>query len=202
MSWRVAVSLNVLLGEINALAPNRSKVSDGSIGDAAHATRTSDHNPWVIDGDGVGVVRARDFTHDPAGGLDCDVLAARLVQAMDAGHPAMGSGAYIIWEGQILSKDRRAEGWREYTGSNAHTKHLHLSVTTVAAGFDSTAPWLHTVKPKPTRGEKVEHAIDDLAHALNDLDDVRGIPAKRRKVTRARELAQRARRILRSIKRR
>ncbi|HET7736139.1 MAG TPA: hypothetical protein VFK52_09215 [Nocardioidaceae bacterium] len=199
MSWRVAVSLNVLLGEVNALAPNRSKISDGSIGDAAHATRTSDHNPWVIDNDGVGVVRARDFTHDPRGGLDCDVLAARLVQAMDADHPAMGPGAYIIWNGHILSKDRRAEGWRVYTGSNQHTKHLHLSVTT-GTGYDSTAPWLHT--PKPTRGEKVEHAIDDLAHALNDLDDVRGIPAKRAKVTRARELAQRARRILRSIKRR
>ena len=44
MAWRVARSLDVLLGQLNALAPERSKASDGSIGDAAHASRSSDHN--------------------------------------------------------------------------------------------------------------------------------------------------------------
>ena len=34
MVWRVAKSLNVLLDQINAIAPNRDKSSDGSIGDA------------------------------------------------------------------------------------------------------------------------------------------------------------------------
>jgi hypothetical protein len=46
MAWRVARSLEVLLGQFNAACPGRSKASDGSIGDAAHATRDSDHKPW------------------------------------------------------------------------------------------------------------------------------------------------------------
>lgn len=150
MTWRVADSLEVLRSEVNTHAPNRSTVSDGSIGDEAHASRTSDHNPWVIDEDGVGVVRARDFTHDPAGGLDCNWLAKELVRAMDEGHPAMGSGAYVIWNDQIISQARRAEGWREYSGSNEHRHHLHVSVATAAAGYDSEAPWglLTPARPK------------------------------------------------------
>lgn len=141
MSWRVANSLDVLLDEINDAAPNRSKISDGSIGDAAHASRDSDHNPWVIDRNGVGVVRARDFTHDPAGGLDCNDLARELEQLYRGGHPALGSGAYTIWRRRILSRDRLAEGWRTYSGSNPHDHHLHQSVARAAAGYDSTAPW-------------------------------------------------------------
>ena len=38
-AWRIAKSLDTLLAQLNALAPHRSKLSDGSIGDAAHATR-------------------------------------------------------------------------------------------------------------------------------------------------------------------
>lgn len=135
MSWRMAYALDVLLAEINTKAPRRSKISDGGIGDASHATRDSDHNPWVKDRDGVGVVRARDFTHDPAGGLDCNVLA-RFLASMLGKHPALGPGAYIIWNDRIISTNRLSEGWREYTGSNEHRKHLHLSVET-APGYDS-----------------------------------------------------------------
>ena len=147
MSWRVARSLDVLLGEINAAAPLRSKVSDGSIGDAAHATRASDHNPWVTFG-GYGIVRARDFTHDPANGLDCEELATGLAALIAVGgHPACRSGAYVIWQGHIFSFDRRHEGWRPYSGSNPHNHHLHLSVATDPAGFDSLLPW-RVIDPK------------------------------------------------------
>lgn len=145
MSWRVAASLDVLLAEIDDHAPDRNRASDGSIGDAAHATRSSDHNPWVKVG-ATGVVRARDFTHDPAGGLDCQVLADRLADMIRTGaHPALGDGAYIIWRSRIFSRSRVDEGWRWYgdwsSGRNPHDKHLHLSVAYLAAGFDSTAPW-------------------------------------------------------------
>lgn len=141
MSWRVARSLDVLLEEVNAHAPARSKVSDGSIGDAAHATRSSDHNPWVTHG-GLGIVRARDFTHDPGAGLDCHDLAFSLAEMiLDQAHPALGNGAYVIWSRQIFSAARRSEGWRPYTGSNPHTAHLHLSVALDADGYDSTRRW-------------------------------------------------------------
>jgi hypothetical protein len=142
MSWRVARSLDVLLDEVNATAPLRSKVSDGSIGDAAHASRDSDHNPWVTYG-GQGIVRARDFTNDPTNGLDCNRLAEVLTALIATGvHPACRSGAYVIWRGRIYSFDRRHEGWRPYDGSNPHDHHLHISVATDPAGFDSTASWL------------------------------------------------------------
>lgn len=141
MAWRVAKSLDVLLADINKAFPERSKISDGSIGDAAHASRDSDHNPWVIDSAGVGVVRARDFTHDPDGGLDCNVLATRLARKLRTGrHPALGAGAYVIWNKRIISRDRIAEGWRPYTGSNTHERHLHLSVA-LGPGYDSVRAW-------------------------------------------------------------
>lgn len=142
--WRVAKSLDVLLAEVNARAPKRSKASDGSIGDAAHAARTSDHNPWVHDAAGVGVVRARDFTHDPAGGLDADWLAAQVADQLGK-HPALGSGAYVIRSRRIISTDRLREGWRPYSGSNPHEHHVHVSVG--LRGYDSTAPWLAAPKP-------------------------------------------------------
>ncbi|WP_163168118.1 hypothetical protein [Arthrobacter sp. Alg241-R88] len=146
--WRVARSLDALLGEVNAHAPRRNKASDGSIGDAAHATRSSDHNPWVVFG-GQGIVRARDFTHDPANGLDCQDLANALASLIAVGgHPACRSGAYVIWRGRIYSFDRRHEGWRPYSGSNPHNHHLHLSVATDPAGFDSILPWGVFVDPK------------------------------------------------------
>lgn len=145
MTWRVARSLDVLLTEINERAPKRNKVSDGSIGDAAHASRSSDHNPWVKDASGTGVVRARDFTHDPAGGLDCNWLAAEVASLL-GNHPALTNGAYVIWNRRIISTDRKGEGWRAYTGSNGHTQHCHVSVGT--SGYDTTAPWL-VPKPAP-----------------------------------------------------
>lgn len=158
MSWRVARSLDVLLEEINAAAPNRNKAADGSIGDAAHATRTSDHNPWITLG-GQGIVRARDFTHDPAGGLDCQELATNLAALIAVGaHPACRSGAYVIWRGHIYSFDRRNEGWRNYLGSNPHDHHLHLSVTTDPMGFESVKPWMVLDPKREERQAKLEVA--------------------------------------------
>lgn len=160
MSWRVARSLDVLLAELNTAAPKRNKASDGSIGDAAHASRSSDHNPW-ISYQGVGIVRARDFTHDPAGGLDCNVLAGALV-TMFGVHPAMGSGSYVIWQRRIFSFDRRGEGWRYYSGSNPHDHHLHVSVALAQPGFDTTRPW----------GVMGATEEDDLPYTEKQLKDI------------------------------
>lgn len=143
MTWRVARALDVLLEEIDHAAPNRSRISDGSIGDAAHASRDSDHNPWVIDANGVGVVRARDFTHDPTRGCDAGAIAEAVRQLGLRGHPALGAGAYVIWNSRIASATQDGEpwDWEPYGGSNPHDKHCHVSVAIAAAGYDSTARW-------------------------------------------------------------
>lgn len=136
--YREAQSLKALHRRVNALAPDRSRASDGWIGDEAHATRDSDHNPWVTDAQGIGVVRARDFTHDPAGGCDAGVLAESLAELLGV-HPALGPGAYVIFDRRIISTNRIVEGWRPYSGANPHTAHVHLSVGRY--GYDSTAAW-------------------------------------------------------------
>jgi hypothetical protein len=126
---RAAHSLDVLLGQLNALAPSRNKASDGWIGDADHQNRTSDHNPWYPPPNG-GIVTARDYTHDPAR-LNMQWVADTLVNHRD---PRI---KYIIWNRRIWQADT---GWRAYSGANPHTSHLHLSVVASPAN-DSTTPW-------------------------------------------------------------
>lgn len=133
--WRVARSLDVLKAEIDALAPGRSTESDGSIGDTAHASAPSDHNP-----NARGVVTARDFTHDPASGANMDVIARHVAAS---GHPAL---KYVIWDRRIWSSARADEGWRPYRGSNPHTRHMHVSAGSGPDGhstgaYDDTSPW-------------------------------------------------------------
>lgn len=133
-AWRVATALDVLLQQINAKFPNRSKASDGSIGDASHASRGSDHNPWVQKA-GQGIVTARDFTHDPLHGLDSEHLAECLRVNRD---PRL---KFIISNRKICSFDKESFKWRPYTGKNAHNHHVHVSVRENPELFDSDKPW-------------------------------------------------------------
>lgn len=133
--WRVAKSLDMLLRQINETAPKRKKSHDGSIGDQAHQARKSEHNP-----DQNGVVRARDFMHDPAGGCDCEALAQALVKSRDR------RILYIIWNGRIVRSYPKPGvpewTWTKYTGTNQHTAHLHLSVVESPVLYDDARPWL------------------------------------------------------------
>lgn len=142
VAWRVAKSLDRLLAQLNAFAPRRSKASDGSIGDATHATRASDHNPhYVLNGQAL--VTARDFTHDPADGLDCQWLADTLARSRD---PRI---KYVIWNRRIMSGagGPSSWAWRPYDGTNAHTKHLHLSVVADARCEDGRDWTLRDASP-------------------------------------------------------
>jgi hypothetical protein len=134
MAWRVARSLITLRDQINQLAPNRSKASDGTIGDAAHASRDSDHNPWVRDNN-IGVVTALDITHDADDGCDAGAIAQALAESRD---PRI---KYLIWNRRILSSRVQPWIWRDYRGRNPHTKHFHLSVKPEKAHYDSTDTW-------------------------------------------------------------
>ncbi len=136
--WRVGQALLGLRTQINQKAPNRNKASDGTIGDAAHASRNSDHNPWVVER-GTGVVTAMDITNDPANGCDANQLAETLRGNKDA------RVKYIIWNRRIVrsfvKNGTAAWTWLPYTGSNPHNKHVHISVKPEKASYDSTAPW-------------------------------------------------------------
>lgn len=134
MAWREAYSLRDLRLQLNAAYPKRNKISDGGIGDARHAADpSSDHNPHLRGADGMQVYSARDFTHDPATGIDCNWLAQTLVKNKD---PRI---KYIIWDGRICSSKVAAWTWRPYNGVNKHNKHLHISVD--ANLFDKPGNW-------------------------------------------------------------
>ena len=124
MAWRLAKSLEKLREQINAAHPQRSKASDGSIGDQAHAARASDHNP-----DEHGVVAAIDITNDPSGGVDGHTLSRALT-----GDPR---AKYVIFHGEIWKA--RTGQWEAYHGANAHNHHVHISVKPDI--YDNVEPW-------------------------------------------------------------
>lgn len=132
MAWRLARSLTALRSEVDRRWPNRSKASDGTVGDLAHASRPSDHNP-----NAAGVVRALDIT---AAGINPGWYAEHLRSLGAAGHPPLRNGGIVIYNRRIAS----AVGswrWRPYGGVNPHDKHIHVSVGRDPAQYDSTAPW-------------------------------------------------------------
>jgi murein L,D-transpeptidase YcbB/YkuD len=138
MTWRTAKSLDILLRQINALSPNRDKSSDGSIGDERHASRSSDHNPWVHDAEGNGIVTARDFTNDPKHGVVSDQIAKMLVASRD------DRIKYVISNGKIASGSGQSQPawvWRKYSGANPHDHHCHVSVKPDKEHYDDDGPW-------------------------------------------------------------
>ena len=123
-SWHLAPSLAQLRREINTRWPSRDKTSDGTIGDAAHSARASDHNP-----NSRGSVNAIDTDED---GIDARGLVALLI--------ADPRVYYVIYEGRIW---QRKHGFvpRPYTGINAHRKHVHVSIIQSVAAEQNTTPW-------------------------------------------------------------
>ena len=167
MAYRIAASLALLRDEVNTRFPGRDKASDGWIGDAAHASRKSDHNPWVKDDRGVGVVRALDI--DSGHGADTTIglfIADHLVRLARSGHPALGHGSYVISNRRIASATS-GWGWRGYSGANPHTSHVHLSVSLDQSGYDSRRPWdLATTRPTIRLGSEGP-VVRELQQALN-----------------------------------
>jgi len=137
MEWRIAEGLLKLRKQINEMFPNRSKDSDGSIGDAAHATRSSDHNPWVHDSKGQPIVTAIDITHDPKNGFDSYAFAEFLMTKKD---PRI---KYVISNRRIGAGMDGPAPWsfRKYTGSNPHDHHIHISIKADQEHFDNAADW-------------------------------------------------------------
>jgi hypothetical protein len=135
----LAPSLVVWRSELNVRWPQRDKTSDGWIGDAAHADRTSDHNPGAR-----GLVHAFDSDEDLDGnprddGPELWAIAEMLRTSRD--HRIR----YVIYEGRIFTSypagGRRAWEWGPYGGVNAHRKHLHLSILSTVAAEQDTRTW-------------------------------------------------------------
>lgn len=129
-----------VLRQATALRPKRKKASDGLLPSAAHlaASPTSDHNT------GFGV----DLTHDPVNGIDCFDLFAKLREDKRV--------KYLIFHGKIWSVKN---GENRYTGSNAHNKHLHISINEKSG--NDTSPWFPWLG-KATVANKVKSAVKPL----------------------------------------
>lgn len=171
--WRVAKSLDKLLMQINARWPTRRKSSDGSIGDANHASRSSDHNPWVDDG----VVTARDFTHDPDHGFDSYVFAEHLRQTKDS------RIKYVISNSRIFSSVTSPWIWRPYNGTNPHDQHVHVSVNSTKSLYDSVNEWdvgdgvVPSDQPSAEAGRPITKK-GDTGYNVEYLQRMLGLPDK------------------------
>ena len=112
-----------VLRQATALRPKRKKASDGLLPSSAHIKQNpnSDHNTGY----------AVDLTHDPKNGIDCVEIFEKLKEDARV--------KYLIFQGKIWSKEKAKQGNRIYTGSNKHTKHLHISIND-GMGND-TSPW-------------------------------------------------------------
>ena len=112
-----------VLRQATALWPKRKKASDGLLPSSAHlaASPNSDHNTGL----------AVDLTHDPKNGVDCAVIFEKLKEDERV--------KYLIFDKKIWSREKKRLGNRPYTGSNPHTKHLHISIEPDMAS--DTSPW-------------------------------------------------------------
>lgn len=131
--WKLSPCLVAMVQEADRIAPERSRIADGSIGDQSHQARTSDHNPsdgWVC---------AVDLTHDPRGGFDAHARARMAVARRDQ------RIKYVISNYEVArSYDKPgipAWTWAPYTGSNKHVMHAHFSVHNTATARNDTASW-------------------------------------------------------------
>lgn len=165
MAWRLAAAVAALRSDVNARWPGRDKASDGTIGDAAHATRASDHNPW-INVAGVGVVRALDIDVD---GIDAGWYAEQLRKMGQAGDHRLTDGGYVIFNRSITSAD--FSRWVTYTGTNPHTSHVHVSVSRLRAGFDDESRWLFLTKKTTQGGPDVDLNDTGIPYPYRETGD-------------------------------
>jgi len=140
LAKRAAPAAIAALRQATDLRPKRKKASDGLLPSKAHVHQNpnSDHNSGY----------AVDITHDIVNGIDCAVAFENL--------KADPRVKYLIFNGRIWSKEK---GIREYTGSNPHHKHLHISIKETCG--DDTSPWFPWLG-EATKISKVKAAVKPL----------------------------------------
>lgn len=134
VNWHVDEGLQVLIAEWKKAHPGAVV---GTIGDAAHLSRDSDHNPEPSGsepGQDAGEVDAADFMQ--GNGVTDAHLDELFNELVDHRDPRI---LYIIRNRIIVSSVVQPWVKRPYGGSDPHTEHLHLSVND---RFDrNTATW-------------------------------------------------------------
>lgn len=167
-----------LLEEFNELAPERSTISDGTVGNLAHQDTSSDHNPDESgrtpseDADSIDEVHARDVT--AAGPWPAGWSMERCVQIIlnwaRAGRlPGLQN---VIYKGRIWS---RSWGWtqRTYIGPNPHDKHAHFgfrygSGSGTGNPENFSGPWGIMITRRAEIEEAEEMNVNEFKTALRE----------------------------------
>ena len=119
--------------QVNGRWPGRDKRSDGWIGDKAHQSRRSDHNP-----DRNGWVHALDIDENMGkrgrwrNGLAARKLANQLRLYAASGLPGSDRIKYVVYEGRLTSGTYRRWFWKWRKGNWGHYQHIHVSFTKAA----------------------------------------------------------------------
>lgn len=181
--WVLVPCLVVLRSEFNAVAPQRDKGADGSIGDSNH-TSSSDHTPDEDsdllrdhDSDSKNEVHALDIDSSgpwPGGSAWFDRTVKAIVDRHRTGEDDRLH--YVIWNRQIANRDIENWRWRSYvSSSDPHTNHAHFSSRYTTAQEQDTRPWgvvegadmpLNSDDKKFITGEVQSGAIDALSFVL------------------------------------
>lgn len=149
----LAPSLIALFDQADDLYPLRDRASDGTLGDAAHASRDSDHNPKPPNPPGW--VDAGDLTRDDIHGPDIPALWDRLIATRD--HRVK----YLIHRGRIVKSYVDGSGraaWvpQVYTGTSPHAHHMHISVLPTQSARHDTSPWFSQEDDMPLTPADIE----------------------------------------------
>jgi hypothetical protein len=122
MTWKLCKAGQQLRQQIDDSYPDRDRTSDGVIGNLAHQSTKSDHNP-----DEQGWVRAWDCDADLFKGGKPAVMPDLADQIRLLCKSRIEKRiSYIIYDGRICSNILNWK-WRKYTGANKHKTHAHFS---------------------------------------------------------------------------
>jgi hypothetical protein len=178
---RRAYCLDTLRAQLDARFTKRDIRSDGWIGDKAHASRKSDHNPNTR-----GVVQAIDVDEHTDTSERSDEVGRWLVESLRTSQDPRIK--YVVYEGRMFScyPARGVPPWTWRNG-NGHTQHVHVSVvddptlydddTPFRLGWGTYAPTSEDDDMTPEQAatlDWISKRVGDNNHALGRMEKVHG----------------------------